>query len=130
MKNKIVLSIAIALCAVAIIFFVNSVNTPKLGTLQTTGENSFWGVNTQASSSVGIYATTSILTLNATRQYAQLTNTGAGVIWLGFGSSAVVGTGISIATGSSYTINPLNLYKGAINAIAATATSSLSILEK
>lgn len=101
----------------------------RLGAINTTGVNDFYSA-TMSSSSVGIYATSSVLASNVNRQYLRITNIGAGGVYLGFGSTATVFTGVLVAAGGSYEINPLNLYKGAITAIATTSTSTLSIVEK
>lgn len=125
--SKIFLSIAIALSIIAIVIAVKPTNS-NLGALQTTGENSFYGLTT--SSSVDVLATsTQILAANSARQYVVLTNTTSNIIYLGLGTTAIASKGISIAASSTYEINPLNLFKGAIYGVAS-ATSTLLVAEK
>ena len=67
-----------------------------------------------------------ILAANPNRKDALIINTGTVDIFLSRGGTAVIGRGIVLkAGGSAYEINGSNLFKGAINAIAASATSSL-----
>jgi hypothetical protein len=110
------------------VFCLSKTDT-KFGAINTTGVNDFYTA-TMSSTTPGIYATSSVLAANSNRQYARITNVGAGGVYLGLGNTVTIYTGIYLATGSSYEINPLNLYKGAITAIATTSTTTLSIVEK
>jgi len=125
---KIFLSTAIALSIIAILIAVRPVSTPNLGALQTTGENSFYGLTT-SSSADALATSTLLLAANNTRQYVRLTNMSGNVVYLGLGTTAVASKGISIAASSTYEINPLNLFKGAIYGVAS-ATSTLLVVEK
>ena len=72
-----------------------------------------------------------ILAASSSRTYAAITNDGANVVYLSFGSTAVAGSGIRLSTSSApYEINSENLYPGAIYAITPTGTSTVSIVQK
>lgn len=83
---------------------------------------------TQASASVST-TSGSALAANANRKHATLFNNSAVDIWLGLGIAAAVDQGIPLKAGTGYEINTLNLFKGAINAIAESGTASLAIAE-
>lgn len=71
-------------------------------------------------------ASSTILAANPNRKEALIINTGTVDVFLSRGGTAVAGRGIVLkAGGSAYEINNSNLYKGAINAIASSATSLL-----
>jgi len=127
--SKIALSIAIALSIIAIVIAVRPA-TQNLGALQTTGENSFYGVTVNGVVSASTTASTLVLSANNTRQYARITNVSANGIYLGLGTTSVFGSGILLAAGANYEINPLNSFKGAIYAIATSSASNLAVTEK
>jgi hypothetical protein len=129
---NIIISLVITLVLAVIVSgqfdIYNAVAGNKLGALQTTGENSFSNVTT--SSSVDALATsTTILAANTNRQYVRITNLSANDVFLGLGTTSIASKGISIAASSTYEINPLNLFKGAIYGVAS-ATSTLLVVEK
>jgi len=91
--------------------------------------NIFTGGVTNATSSVGIGAT-SILSLNSVSQYAKICNSGAGIVYLyltATDTSVVAGGGMPIASSTAYEncfeIDSTNLYRGPIYGIADTTTT-------
>lgn len=69
------------------------------------------------------------LAANASRKNATVTNAGTVVVTLGLGGAAVASQGVTLQPGQSYNIDSTNLYQGAITAIVASGTSTLSIHE-
>jgi hypothetical protein len=86
---------------------------------------------TPVNTKVSVGATsTAILTAKSGRTGAILTNDSDEIIYLGLGAAAVSNEGIRLnAAGGSYEINSSNLYKGAINAICASGTKNLAVVE-
>lgn len=77
--------------------------------------------------------TTSSIQVIATstgRQFASISNDGANDVYLAVGQSAVRGKGIYLKAGNTFTIDEKNLFTGAVNAIATTSTSNLSVITK
>ena len=69
----------------------------------------------------------SVIAANQNRQFANLTNDSAQVIYLALGSTAVLNSGIRLnAGGGSYEINMNNMYKGQVSAIT-TPSGSLNL---
>lgn len=67
-----------------------------------------------------------VLAANSNRKDALIINTGTVDVFLSRGGTAVAGKGIVLKSGgSAYEINGSNLYKGAITAIASSATNLL-----
>lgn len=67
-----------------------------------------------------------LLADNERRKYALIVNSSDVGVWLAFGETAVVGTGVYLApAGGSYEIDSENLYCGPINAIAASGSSKV-----
>ena len=65
-------------------------------------------------------ASTLVLAANPKRVTLELVNDSAGVLYLGLGNAAVMNKGIPLTVkGSSYGMNSLNLFLGAIYAIGA-----------
>jgi hypothetical protein len=127
--SKIFLSIAIALSIVAIVIAVKPI-TSNLGALQTTGENSFYGVTINDTIAASSTASTLILSANNTRQYARISNLSTDDVYLALGTTSVASKGILLTTKASYEINPLNSFKGAVYAIASTTGANLAVTEK
>lgn len=127
--SKIIISLAIALSVVAIFVSLKPV-TQNLGALQTTGENSFYGVTTSSTVAASSTVSTTVLAANNTRQYASISNLSTDDIYLGLGTAAVANRGILLVAKDTYEINPLNSFKGAIYAIASTTGANLAVTEK
>ncbi|MDD5092787.1 MAG: hypothetical protein PHV74_00175 [Dehalococcoidia bacterium] len=80
--------------------------------------------------SVSVEATsTPVLAANVNRKYACIMNLGEESVYLAFGANAVVGKGIRLSPGIGYEINVMNLFTGAVNAIAASSAQSVGIVE-
>jgi hypothetical protein len=70
---------------------------------------------------------TPVLPLNLGRREVTICNDGANIVYLALGITAVANNGIRLtAAGGSYTTN---LWEGAINAIALTGTTVLTVAE-
>jgi hypothetical protein len=78
--------------------------------------------------SVGI-TSASAVAANASRKGLVLTNTSGGTISLGFGSAAVLNSGITLSSGGSFEMDEYTFYAGAVYAIASGAASNLAIQE-
>ena len=77
---------------------------------------------TQAS--VGVASATAVA-FNSGRTGLVLTNLSTGTMYLGFGANAaVVGSGIVLVAGGTWTMDEFNFSKEAVNAIAHQATLS------
>lgn len=75
-------------------------------------------------------ASAALLSANDRRRYAIICNSGANGIWLGFGATAVVGTGVYVPpNGGSFVMEGNNLWRGSVTVIAAAATSVVGTLE-
>lgn len=70
-----------------------------------------------------------VIGANGTRKGLVLSNTSAANIFLGLGASAVVGSGIWLASGAVWVMQAETLTQGAINAIADAPNSNLGIQE-
>lgn len=68
-----------------------------------------------------------VLAANERRLYAEIVNASDTGVWLSLGTSAaVVGTGIYLApNGYSYEINTENMWRGAVQAIAASGSGKV-----
>jgi hypothetical protein len=76
---------------------------------------------------------TKLLSANAARQYARITNDRAAIIYLGLTTASTTlakGEGIRLSNGQSYEISVDNLYVGEVWGIASSSASVASILEK
>lgn len=80
---------------------------------------------------VSVLATsTTVLAANSARVYAALFNDSSNVVYCYLGSGAAVNKGVRLAaSGGSYEITPNNLYIGIIDCIAS-ATSTVTVVEK
>lgn len=78
--------------------------------------------------SVGV-ASAQAVAAAATRKGLVLVNTSSAVISLGFGSAAVLASGITLNPGDSFTMDEYTFHTGAVNAIASIAASNLAIQE-
>lgn len=66
----------------------------------------------------------------ATRKGLVLVNTSANTISLGFGATAVLGSGITLnASGGTFVMDEFTFHVGAVNAIASAASSNLAVQE-
>jgi hypothetical protein len=96
----------------------------------TTGTTEF---NTVNETSIRISATvsTAVVSARSTRTYLRIFNDGTDDICLGLGTTANTSRGLRIAAGTSWVSDRDNIWRGTINAIAATAadTERLYILE-
>ncbi len=105
---------------------------PSTATLQTT-------INTSVAALLGLATTFTtggsntigtssgqLVAASASRKSLLLINYGTTTVWLARGGAAVVGQGIYLPAGASYEISIGNLYTGAINAIVASGTGSVS----
>lgn len=71
-------------------------------------------------------ASASVLAANALRKYAAFVNASDVGIWLSFGTTAVVGTGVYLApSGGSFEIDSSNLYQGEVYAIAVSGAGKV-----
>jgi hypothetical protein len=66
---------------------------------------------------------------NSSRKGLQLVNTSNTAISLGFGTTAVLNSGVTLQPGGSWEMSDRYFYTGAINAIAGLASSNLAIQE-
>jgi hypothetical protein len=71
-------------------------------------------------------STSEILALNSKRSYLLVQNMGAGVVYLNFGTTAVVGEGIKLNSGDAY--EPFQVPHNALHAIG-DAAATITILE-
>jgi hypothetical protein len=71
---------------------------------------------------------TLILASSGGRIWAQIANDGANVVYLNVGAAAVVGKGIRLPVGGTFTINAENMYVGALHAIAMTGATNVTVL--
>lgn len=73
-----------------------------------------------------------VLAANTSRRYALLVNDGVADVYLNLGGTAVVNTGIRLAgNGGSFEVGPAfgNLFRGAINGITVSGTSTVLVTE-
>lgn len=86
-------------------------------------------VRLQAATNGTVSVTTTsvaLLAVNERRKYALVVNSSDVGIWLAFGATAVIGTGVYLAAGGgSYEIDSDNLYCGAVNGIAASGAGKV-----
>lgn len=80
------------------------------------------------SATVGI-ASAQAVASNANRKGLILTNLSNNKIFLGFGATAVINTGVALYPGGSFEMDEYCFDTGAINAIASAASSTLAIQE-
>jgi hypothetical protein len=66
---------------------------------------------------------------NVNRKGLTLVNTSNNIISLGFGATAVAGSGVTLYPGGVFNMGEYDFYTGAVNAIANVAFSSLAIQE-
>lgn len=78
--------------------------------------------------SVGV-ATGLAVAANANRKGLRLVNTSSAVISLGFGSPAVLNSGVTLLPYGSFNMDEYDFDLGAVNAIASAAASNLAIQE-
>lgn len=81
-----------------------------------------------AAATVGV-ASAQILASNTNRKGLILVNTSNNVISLGFGSAAVLNSGVTLAAGGIFSMDEYSFSTAAVNAIASMATSNLAIQE-
>lgn len=77
---------------------------------------------------VGV-ASASAVAANSSRKGLVLINTSSNTISLGFGAAAVLNSGITLAPGSIFVMDEYLYNTSAVNAIASSASSNLSIQE-
>jgi hypothetical protein len=90
------------------------------------------GMPLQKATEATVSVTTSsiaVLSADARRKYALISNGGAAGLWLSHGGTAVVGTGVYVPAGASYEIDADNLWTGAVAGIAASGTLTVGVLE-
>ena len=84
---------------------------------------------TNGTLSVGA-TTTVLLAENLDRKWAVFVNDSDEVIYLGFGTAAVLNTGLRLnAAGGTFEMTTFNCYQGAINAICTSGTKNLAYME-
>lgn len=66
---------------------------------------------------------------NANRKGLILVNTSANIIYLAFGATAVVGSGLTLSAGAGFIMDAFCFTTAAVNAIASGASSNLAIQE-
>ncbi|KYK27428.1 hypothetical protein AYK26_07015 [Euryarchaeota archaeon SM23-78] len=89
------------------------------------------GINIATSGNVAVgVASTNVLAANANRRFAVFVNDSAAIIYLFFGTPAVLNQGIRLnALGGAYEINQTCLYTGQVTAIATAVGSNLTVTE-
>jgi len=127
--------IIITLVAAALILGMAYLAANKAPTVSLGSSNSactYDGTITNSSSSVDSTSKNPILAGNGSRYYAAIVNDGATGVYLNLTSAtATARTGIYLApTGGSFEITCADRYLGAITAITASGTSTLTIVEK
>lgn len=89
-----------------------------------------FGFGTTTNSKVTINTSTTELRPAANRTLLILTNDTDYDVWLGFGVAAVAGEGVLLAkNGGNIILGKEANYKGAINGIAITSSTSISFVE-
>jgi hypothetical protein len=78
--------------------------------------------------SVGV-ASAQLVASAATRKGLVLVNTSAATVSLGFGSTAVLNSGVTLLPGDSWSMDEYCFFTGAINAIASVAASNVAVQE-
>ena len=78
--------------------------------------------------SVGVSSAQAVAS-NANRKGLVLVNTSNNTISLAFGATAVLNSGITLISGSSWEMNEYTFHIGAVNAIADVASSNLAVQE-
>jgi hypothetical protein len=117
-----------------------SAGTNAIGSITNTSfastQSGTWVVNTKnaltanspAAASVGL-TSAQVLASNASRKGLTLTNTSTANISLGFGSAAVLNSGITLYPGGVFYMDEYCFSTQAVNAIASVAASNLGIQE-
>ena len=85
---------------------------------------------TNGSVAVSAATSTAILANNGSRQYATICNDGANNVYLSFGVPAVLSKGYRLAAAACYEMKLGTIFIGAINGIATSSTSTVTIIEK
>lgn len=87
--------------------------------------------NTASNSKASVSNTSSvIISANSQRKYAAIVNDSDTVIYISFGSTAVINQGIRLnASGGAYEITSNNLYTGDISAICSGSNKNITIIE-
>lgn len=135
MKNnfKIFYGLAGLFTLIVIIVIISSSklskNLTSLGSINDSQANLFLTVAT--SSGMIVTTSSSLVTASSTsRSYYVIVNDGSNTVYLQFNDKdATVGSGLRLnAGGGSYEINPDNLYRGAIRAIASGGSSNITVM--
>jgi len=135
MRNnyKILYSLAVLFILLVIVVVISngklSTNSVSLGSINESQSNLFLTVAT--SSGMTVTTSSSLVTASSTnRSYYVIVNDGSNTVYLQFNDKdATVGSGIRLnANGGSYEINPDNLYRGAIRAIASGGSSNITVM--
>lgn len=67
-----------------------------------------------------------LIAANERRKYALIVNSSDVGVWVSFGATAVIGTGVYLApAGGSYELDDDNLFLGVINGIAASGAGKV-----
>lgn len=106
-------------------------SVPVTGTLSLSGTVSTKTALTASSptaASVGVVSAQAVAAA-ATRKGLILVNTSTATISLGFGSAAVLYSGVTLKPGYAYNMAECDFHVGAVNAIASAAASNLAIQE-
>jgi hypothetical protein len=92
--------------------------------------NTKGNLNVSAPTAVSVgTSSTAVVALNATRQGLVLVNTSNGIISLGFGTAAVLNSGITLLPYGSFCMDEYSFNIDAVNAIASVAASNLTVQE-
>lgn len=102
-----------------------SAGTNSIGTVSTKTDLS---PNSPTAVSVGVTSGT-LIAANASRKGLILINLSANTVSIGFGTAAVLNSGITLFPHGSYEMDEFAFDTGALNAIASAASSSVSIQE-
>jgi hypothetical protein len=101
--------------------FLNSALPPGVNSIGTVATKTALNANAPGVVTIGT-STTVLLAANASRTGLAITNISSNTIYLGFGVSAVLGSGIALLPGGVFTMDEYSFYRGAINAISAVSS--------
>lgn len=127
-KTQDAITILFIVIAVAIGTIVGDIFTKKEQNLGYTPRVEVVRTATQATSSIGIYASASLLSADPDRRVTQFSNIGANPVYICFSSTCTVETGILLAGSSTaQLINSEFPYIGAVSAYGTIATTTLQV---
>lgn len=131
--QKILFTLAIALSLVAGVFLLQTLNVKTEQTDVVGAVNPVENIRvaTSATTSVGIYSATTVLSADPLRKVAVFSNYGATPIYICFKSACTVQNGILMTSSSTARLIDTNFpYTGVVTAIAPSATTTIQITYK